>query len=806
MNSKNMCPSGIDELFRFGSGLQLQGGSPSSLEAWFLGQKAENADEFERLIVEAIRDQAFWRRNFYPSDPTQITESIKRSPEYASGIDTLRDSYRSLLAFLKKSVPFFSMRYQGHMNCDTTLPALLGYFATMLYNPNNVAFQASTATTLLEMWVGDDLCRMLGYAIPDEAGIAKGALRPWGHITCGGTVANIEAMWVARNLKLYPVALQAAVRGEDTLAAARNVAIALPTGAVKPLLDLDLWELLNLKADDILAFAGRLNRECHTDGDTLTAAFKGYDLQHVGFGEFCRRFLRDLPQMPVLFVPGTKHYSFPKAAALLGFGAANIVNLPTDHDARTSMAALETALEGCLRRRQPVYAVVSVMGSTEESAVDPLVDLLALRDRFRARGLDFIIHADAAWGGYLASLIREDEPGTPPPAKPIAAVPLSAYVTQQFEALQHTDSITVDPHKSGYIPYPAGALCYRNEAMRHMVTFTSPCLGGREIEPTMGIYGIEGSKPGAAVAAVYLSHKVIRPTKSGYGRIHGQALFSCKRLYARLVTMAFRFVVVVPVPRLPAERNGEDATAQLQFIRERIDRRSNEEILADPEALSLLQELGPDQNILAYAFNFRHLDGQLNTDLARTNRLNRKLYDVLSIKPGEDIYGCRLMLSTTDLGSLDYGNEFIQAYKQRLGVGDSPGDTVTVLRSTVMDPWLTETAKGSFLDVIEEELRSALAKALSGDVLLQVFESIDTNADGVLDRHEIDAKFQAMGYSADDTQTFWQFADRNADNRLSRQEFLDHFSQFLVLMSSKSRESQDRGADAADGMTSSDKR
>jgi hypothetical protein len=362
---------------------------------------------------------------------------------------------------------------------------------------------------------------------------------------------------------------------------------------------------------------------------------------------------------------------------------------------------------------------------------------------------------------------------------------LSAYVAQQFKALQHTDSITVDPHKSGYIPFPAGALCYRNGAMRDMLTFKAPVIVHGGAEPTMGIYGIEGSKPGAAVAAVYLSHKVIRPTKSGYGRIHGQALFSCKRLYARLVSMAFRFVVVVPVPRLPAERNGEDATAQLQFIRERIDGRSNEEILADPEALSLLQELGPDQNILAYAFNFRHLDGRLNTDLARTNRLNRRLYDVLSIKPGEDISGCRLMLSTTDLASQDYGNDFIQAYKQRLGVGDSPGDIITVLRSTVMDPWLAESTQGSFLDIVEEELRLALSKALSGDALLQVFENTDTNADGILDRQEIDAKFQAMGYSDEDTQAFWQFADRNADNRLSRQEFLEHFSEFLVLMSSK---------------------
>src|SRR5262245_15477297 len=107
MNKSSIGWSGVDELLQFSAGLRLQEGTPSSLEAWFLGEKAENADELERLIVEAIRDQAYWRRNFYPSDPTHISESVKRSPEYAFAIDTLRDSYRSLLAFLKKSVPFF---------------------------------------------------------------------------------------------------------------------------------------------------------------------------------------------------------------------------------------------------------------------------------------------------------------------------------------------------------------------------------------------------------------------------------------------------------------------------------------------------------------------------------------------------------------------------------------------------------------------------------------------------------------------------------------------------------------------------
>ncbi len=48
---------------------------------------------------------------------------------------------------------------------------------------------------------------MSGYNI--EA--TKDNIVSWGHITCGGTVANIEAMWAARNLKFHPLAVKKAL-------------------------------------------------------------------------------------------------------------------------------------------------------------------------------------------------------------------------------------------------------------------------------------------------------------------------------------------------------------------------------------------------------------------------------------------------------------------------------------------------------------------------------------------------------------------------------------------------------------------
>jgi glutamate/tyrosine decarboxylase-like PLP-dependent enzyme len=290
---------------------------------------------------------------------------------------------KQTLAFLKKSVPFFSMRYQGHMNWDLTIPGILGYFATMLYNPNNVAFEGSTATTLLEILVGDDLCQMLGYTIPDADAIENGAIRPWGHVTCDGTVANIEALWSARNLKFYPLTLQAALQNEPSLAAARNMTIPLSNGKSAALVDLSTWSLLNLKGDDILALPARLTAEYQIARDTITKVLSKYSVQHLGILDFSRRFLGDIRNAPAFLVSGTKHYSHPKAAAILGIGAANMVDVPVDENGRMSIPELRRILEEFLIEERPVFTVIAVMGSTEESAIDPLKEILTLREEYR---------------------------------------------------------------------------------------------------------------------------------------------------------------------------------------------------------------------------------------------------------------------------------------------------------------------------------------------------------------------------------------------------------------------------------------
>lgn len=737
MSGKDSSPnprslSGI-ETKNFRSFASFSGKGSRAVEAWFLGPRAENAEVLERLVLAAVRDQVYWRRNFHPDDPIHITASIKRSPEYLDALDRLEEGYLGLLGFLKKSVPFFSMRYQGHMNWETTLPAILGYFATTLYNPNNVAFEGSTATTILEQLVGDDLCRMLGYKVPTlDKDTKENALPPWGHITCGGTVANIEAIWSSRNLKYYPIALRSALLKDVRLTQAREIVRVTPAGysEPKPLCFLEDWPALNIAVDEILGLPAQVSSALglnELDGAKLVSdAVAPYSLQNLGYEEFTKQ-MSAATKSAVLFVPGTKHYSFPKAAALLGIGSTNLYDIKVDANARLDIEDLRTKLAKCATEKRPVLMTVAVMGSTEESSVDPLSDVLLLRDELMSHGICFVVHADAAFGGYHASIERPDF-DMPAPGMAWSGVVspqwsgLSDYCKRQYAALGMADSITVDPHKSGYIPYPAGALCYRNSRMRNLVTFSAPVVYHGEAEPTVGIYGIEGSKPGAAVAAVYLSHRVIRPSRSGYGAILGRALYSCKRLYARLLeTRSNELFYAVPVPQLPNSIPGKDEQEKVAFVIANVSR-PNSRPPADIDAH--LRAIGPDLNILAYAFNFKYPSGKINRDLHLANSFNEAIYRELSLKPFEEIHGKDMIVSTTNIDRKTYGDLFFDSYTARLGTTDiRDANHITVLRSVVMDPWFTENnedlgatsasshAGKDFLDEVELALKRAATAA-----------------------------------------------------------------------------------------------
>jgi glutamate/tyrosine decarboxylase-like PLP-dependent enzyme len=609
---------------------------PVDLGSIFLGPKAENADLFERLLLEAVRDHVFWRRNFHPEDGFEISESDKRSPAYERSVGTLSQELMGLLAELKAGVPFFSPRYIGHMSSDLTMASMVGYFATMLYNPNNVAAEASPVTTRMELEVADQLARMIGY---DPA-------RHWGHLTSGGTVANFEALWVARNVMYLPVAGRWAA---DVLGVG-DIGVGLPGGGGVDLRQAGLWELLNVKPGAALDLVEHF-RERVGDAMTAATAVTRHSLAGLGYQEFGRRLAQQfgdsLPAATVL-VPSTAHYSWEKICRALGIGGAQLVHVPVDRQFRMDPDALAETLGGLAERRQSVIALVSVIGTTEESAVDRLDLVCQVRDDAEQRhGLAFHLHADAAWGGYAASITRGADGARRSYEETLADYAPEPWpeegVYRALVALEQTDSVTIDPHKLGFVPYPAGAVSFRDLRVRDLVAAEAPYIFHPGASPYgyIGRFIFEGSKPGAAAAAVWMSHKVLPLDSRGYGHLVGETARGALLLHRRILAGDWAPFRLVVLPR-------------------------------------------PDLNIVCFALGHPSL-----TTLEESNALVDRVYAAMSVSSGRNARALDYVVTKTVLRAHEYGAA-ADPVVEALGFSHDDyqrAGGVAVIRCTVMDPF-----------------------------------------------------------------------------------------------------------------------
>ena len=261
-------------------------------------------------------------------------------------------------------MPWFSPRYLGHMNSDTLMAANLGYMAAMLYNPNNVAYEGSPATGPLEIEVGTQLATMLGY---DSA-------RSWGHITCDGTIANYEGLWIARNLKTIPLAVKK-VRPE------------LVGGKSD-------WQLLNMTPRDTLDLVDKTKTAGVFD-EVRAQSARGVGLEGGRLGK--------------VLVPQSKHYSWTKAADVLGIGNENMISVQVDENFRMDIDHLKETIDQLVSDKTPILAVVAVVGTTEEGAVDRVHEVAQLRDDYEKQGVSFYFHIDAAYGGYARAIFLDQD-------------------------------------------------------------------------------------------------------------------------------------------------------------------------------------------------------------------------------------------------------------------------------------------------------------------------------------------------------------------------------------------------------------
>ena len=115
----------------------------------------------------------------YEPDPSITVDEVRVAKVLRKLEERLTDNY-----------PFFHPVYAGQMLKPPHPIAAAAYALAMRLNPNNHALDGGPATAALERESVTALAKMVGYS-PETC---------LGHLTSSGTIANLEALWVAREL------------------------------------------------------------------------------------------------------------------------------------------------------------------------------------------------------------------------------------------------------------------------------------------------------------------------------------------------------------------------------------------------------------------------------------------------------------------------------------------------------------------------------------------------------------------------------------------------------------------------------
>jgi glutamate/tyrosine decarboxylase-like PLP-dependent enzyme len=324
---------------------------------------------------------------------------------------------------LQNNFPYFHPLYAGQMLKPPHPVARLAYALAMWINPNNHALDGGRASSAMEKEAVAEIAQMFGW----ESFL--------GHLTAGGTMANLEALWVA----------------------------------------------------------GQLN-----PGKAILASQQA-------------------------------HYTHQRISAVLGLKCEPI---RVDRCGRIDIGALNDRLE-----KGGVGTVVATIGTTATGSVDPLPDLLSLRDRY-----GFRLHADAAYGGYF-----------------VLTSNLQAETRRSFDKLGEVDSIVIDPHKHGLQPYGCGCILFRESSVGRFYKHDSPYTYFSSGDLHLGEISLECSRAGAAAVGLWATQNLLPLVQGGaFARMLESTRSAALALYNKIresglvyASFAPELDIVVWIPRAP---------------------------------------------------------------------------------------------------------------------------------------------------------------------------------------------------------------------------------------------------------------
>ena len=187
-----------------------------------------------------------------------------------------------------------------------------------------------------------------------------------------------------------------------------------------------------------------------------------------------------------IIIPASAHFSFKKAADMLNL---NIVEADLDDNYKIDVDSVKSLIS------DKTVAIVAIAGTTELGLIDPIEEISEI-----AFENNIYFHVDAAFGGFSIPFLRD-----------------LGYDLPVFDfSLPGVCSITVDPHKMGLAPIPAGGILFREEEYLEVMAVDSPYLTVKTQST------IVGTRLGASSAATYAIMKYFG--KEGYSKLANEMM------------------------------------------------------------------------------------------------------------------------------------------------------------------------------------------------------------------------------------------------------------------------------------------
>jgi glutamate/tyrosine decarboxylase-like PLP-dependent enzyme len=253
----------------------------------------------------------------------------------------------------------------------------------------------------------------------------------------------------------------------------------------------------------------------------------------IGLEKACPGTLaKGIQERVVVIASETAHYCKLSISAWLGIGMDNVIIIPTNENNSMDIAIFEQKLREAIESGAKVAAIVATMGTTDSFGIDPLSEIIEIRNQcVQDYNLEYAphVHADSVIG-WIWSVFNDYDFGKNNLNFSVRTLRRLSDSARKIKHLCLADSIGIDFHKTGFTPYTSSLFLLKKRPDLELINRSEESIPyiKQTAEYCPGIYTLEASRGGAAPLAALAN--LLLFGKEGYQVLLGHLVEMAEQL------------------------------------------------------------------------------------------------------------------------------------------------------------------------------------------------------------------------------------------------------------------------------------